>query len=104
MERIDTSKGNGSGTKAPRGRKDASGQEAVIKTKELKTRIDELVKLKKAADEAAVEFNDAVKAAAEKSGLLASVVRKVVTASAGENYEEEKRKAEQLSLAFEECE
>lgn len=91
------------GAKA-KGRKGADKQEAVIEVAKLRGKLPELVKLKKANDEAAANLNDAIKAAAEKSGLLASVVRKVVVASAGEKFEEKKREAEQLALAFEEVE
>ncbi len=101
MEASETTKVNGK-AKSARGRKDADKQEAVIKTKIVKDRVEELVNLKRAADEAGVQFNDAIKAAAEKSGLLAATVRKFVVARAGENFEEEARKVEQLSLIFEE--
>lgn len=94
---------NGNGAKPPRGRKGKDKQDAVIETGKLKEKLTYLVKLKKANDSAAVEFADAIKATAEKSGLLASVVRKVVVAAAGEDYEAKQREAEQLSLAFEEC-
>lgn len=90
--------------KGARGRKGKDKQEAVIEAAVLKKKLPELVKLKKAADEASADLNDAIKKAAEQSGLLATVVRKVVVASAGENFEEKKREAEQLSLAFEEVE
>lgn len=91
------------GEKGPRGRKNRDKQEAVIETAKLKDKLSYLVKLKKASDSASTEFNDAIKATAEKSGLLASVVRKVVVAASGEDYEAKQREAEQLSLAFEEC-
>lgn len=87
--------------KKARGRKTKDKQEAVIKPDVLRERMGELVKLKKAADSAAVELNDAIKAAAEKSGLLATVVRKAVVASAGEDFEAKHREVEQLQLAFE---
>lgn len=90
--------------KGAKGRKGKDKQEAVIEIGKLRQKLPELVKLKKTADEASANLNDAIKSAAEKSGLLASVVRKVVVASAGENFEEKKREAEQLSLAFEEVE
>jgi hypothetical protein len=103
MEQIGTTTGNGkSRQRSTEGRKDKTGQPAVMQPGVLKEKLNQLVKLKKAADEAATEFNEGVSKTAEKSGMLASVVRKVVTAAAGENFEEEKRKAEQMSLAFEE--
>ncbi len=83
------------------GRKDSDNQEAVIKLSEVKDRIDYLVGLHNAAKDAGAELNDGIKAIAEKSGLLASVVRKYVVAKAGDKYEEEERKVQQLSLIFE---
>lgn len=86
--------------KKPRGRKDAAKQEAIITMQPIKDAIDDLVGLHEKAGAAADKFNDAVKATAEKAGLLASVVRKFVQARAGEKFEEEKTKCEQLSLVF----
>ena len=88
--------------KAVKGRKD-QGQEAVIKPDVLDAKLKELVHLHNKKTEASDAFNDAVKRVAEKSGLLASVVAKVVAASATDKFEDEKKKAQQLSLAFEEC-
>ena len=39
---------------------------------------------------------------AEQSGLLAATVRKYVKARAGDKFEDEKTKAQQLALCFEE--
>jgi len=89
-------------TRKARGRKDAEGQEQVIRLETITTRIDELVRLHIAAAEAAEDYNEAVKKAAEDSGLLASVVSKFVKARAGERYDTEKQKCEQLSLLFDE--
>lgn len=100
MEQIETGKGNGKGRTEVQGRKAKDRQEAVIEPKVLKQRMGELVKLKKAADSASEDLNDAIKACAEKSGLLASVVRKAVVASAGEDFEAKHREVEQLQLAF----
>ena len=88
--------------KAVKGRKD-QGQEAVIEPDVLNAKLKELVHLHNKKTEASDAFNDAVKRVAEKSGLLASVVAKVVAASATDKFEDEKKKAQQLSLAFEEC-
>ena len=88
--------------KKPRGRKNADKQEAIITMQPIKDAIDDLVGLHEKAAAASEKFNDAVKATAEKSGLLASVVRKFVQARAGEKFDEEKTKCEQLSLVFEE--
>lgn len=85
-----------------RGRKDSEGQEAVIKSGKAKDEIDRLVNLKGEAKDAAERYNDAIKYVAEQAGLLASVLRKFVGARVGEKYEDEKRKAEQLQLCFDE--
>ena len=99
MEQVQVG-GNGADNGA-KGRKGKDRQEAVIEPKVLKQRMGELVKLKKASDSASENLNDAIKAAAEKSGFLASIVRKVVVAKAGEDFDGKKREAEQLELAFE---
>jgi hypothetical protein len=85
-----------------RGRKDRNNQEAVVKLDVIKDRIDELVQRYKAAQDEAEGFNSGIKAAAEASGLLASVVRKFVVARAGEKFADKKNEAMQLSIIFEE--
>lgn len=86
----------------PQGRKDNQGQDAVLQISELADKLQRLQKLKIQADEAKEDFSSAVKAVALKAGLLASVVRKVVAARTGDRVSDEKRKADQLSLVFEE--
>jgi hypothetical protein len=88
--------------KGARGRKDKSGQEAVFSKSALQTRMPDLIMAYKHHKAVQQDFNEAVKAAAEKGGVLASVVRKYVAARAGENFTEERDKIEQLSLVFEE--
>lgn len=90
----------GRSKKTARGRQDRGGQEKVIKLKELEDRLPHLVSLKNKASEAAKDFSSAVKAVAEKSGLLASVVRKVTIAKSGDNFDEKAKEAEQLELVF----
>ena len=85
-----------------RGRKDGQGQEAVFKTGPLRETLEDGVALKIAADDAGEKYGDWVKATAEKCGMLAAVVRKVVNAKAADKWDEEARKAEQLNLAFDE--
>lgn len=85
-----------------KGRKDSEGQEAVIKSGKAKDEIERLVKLKGEAEDAAEKYNDAIKYVAEQAGLLAGVLRKFVNARAGDKYDDEKRKAEQLVLCFDE--
>ena len=84
------------------GRRDKQGQEVVIKMKELEERIVDLVELHIKAGRAKDALNDAIKGAAEKCGLQASVVSKFVSVRAGENFQEKKRDAEQLMLCFDE--
>jgi hypothetical protein len=98
MEQVQVG-GNGA-DKSAKGRKGKDRQEAVIEPQVLKQRMPQLVKLKKSSDSASEDLNDAIKACAEKSGLLASVVRKAVVASAGEDFEAKHREVEQLQLAF----
>jgi hypothetical protein len=88
--------------KGAKGRKDAEKQTMVITMEPVKDRIEDLILLLASADEASAKFDDAIKATAEKAGLLAAVVRKFVKARAGEKFEEEQQKVEQLSLIFEE--
>jgi hypothetical protein len=85
-------------SKSVRGRKD-QGIEAVPKNVP-ETKIADLVHLHNKKSQANESYNDAVKATAEKYGLLSSVVNKKVSARAGEKYEEEKKKVEQLALVF----
>ena len=74
----------------------------MIKLNPLKEVVTYLIELYTKSGEAADKLNDAIKATAEKTGLMASVIRKYVVARAGESYEERKRDADQLSLVFEE--
>jgi hypothetical protein len=85
-----------------RGRKDRSGQEAVIKLAPVKERVDEMVQLYEVYKDSGAQLNEGIKALAEASGLMASVVRKFIVARAGDNFDEKKREADQLSLVFDE--
>jgi hypothetical protein len=94
----------GNGRASPRGRKDqTTGQEAAISLRPIKDSIDELVALYTQQQESAAACSDAIKTVAEKSGLLANVLRKLVKARAGDKFAEAKRTVEQLALVFEEC-
>ena len=85
------------------GRKDA-GQEAVVKLESLSTKVDHLIALHEKVATATNDYQDAVKAVAEASGLLSATVTKYVKARAGDEdkFEEAKTKALQLALVFEE--
>lgn len=84
----------------PRGRKDADGQEVVISVTPLKKALADLLNLKAKADTAKDRLNDAVKAIAKQTRLMASVVNKLVKAKSGDDFEDEKRKVDQASLVF----
>ena len=90
------------GKRKPRGRIDSEGQDAKIELDAVRDKAEYLGQLYTDSCSAAEEFAEAVKAVAEQSGLLASVVRKFVVARASEKFDEKKRHCEQLSLLFDE--
>lgn len=92
------------GVRAPRGRKDNQGQEAVIRPEPLKKALKDLGHLKTKHDESSQKLRDAIKAVAEKAGMEASVVRKFVNArhAGSEKFEAEQRRIEQLGICFDE--
>lgn len=103
MEAGTETAGKGKGKRGgAKGRMDADKQPAVKKAEVIAERIDELVRLHKAAGEAAEDAKSAITKAAEDSGYLASAVRKIVTARAGEKFEEKHREVEQQLELFEE--
>lgn len=83
------------------GRKGRDNQEIVIKLDAVREKVQTLIDLYKLTQETAADLNDGIKAVAESSGLLASVVRKFVVARAGDKFKEKAREVEQLSLIFE---
>jgi hypothetical protein len=85
--------------KGARGRKD-KGQEAVIKMEALSVGVEDLIALKKKAEDASTAYADAIKATAEKAGLLAKVVRQFVDARAGDKFDDKKTEVGQLALCF----
>ena len=82
-----------------RGRKDG-GQEQVIRVQAVKDKIEHLVKLHAAHEEAAENLSDAIKAVAEKGGIEASVLKRFVAARAGEKFDRARKRSEQLELLF----
>ena len=85
-----------------RGRRDAEGVEVFIKEQPLSDAVANLLTLKTRAEAARDKLNDAIKSVAERSGLLAKVVRKAVNAKSGDeaDFEEAKREAEQMQIAL----
>lgn len=79
-----------------------SGVQPIVKMRELGSRIEELEMLLLRLQDAKTIYNNAVNSAAEKSGVHASVINKFIRARAGDRLREERTKAEQLQLCFEE--
>jgi len=48
------------------------------------------------------QYNEAIKAVAEKAGILATTVRKFIAARAGEDFADKHEKVKQLALVFDE--
>ncbi len=91
--------------KRARGRKDKDKEDgAMVKLKPLKDSLRELGELAIKAADARAKLKDAIKAVAERSGLLSSVVGRLVKARSGDSdqFEDEKRKVEQLGIVFDE--
>ena len=86
----------------PGGRKDGSGTAAVIKTQPLKESIQELIRLFDKNATVRDDLNKAIKKVAEKTGVLSSVVRRLVAARAGDKFDEKKNEVEQLGIVFDE--
>lgn len=104
MEQIGTDKGNGKNKPrtAGKGRMDADKTPAVKKPKVISERLPELVKLHNKAKDASEAASDAITKAAEDSGYLASSVKKLVNAKAGDKFEEKHREVEQQAELFDE--
>lgn len=94
---------NGKGKRAPKvpsGRKDNSGQEAVITRDVIYKREEELVRLNVKAKDAAEDYSTAINKAAEDSGLNAAAVRKYIASKANDTFAADKKKVQQLALVF----
>lgn len=99
---TDEAKGNGKGKNAGKGRQGAEKQTMAKKPKVVADRVDELVRLQRAAAEASEIAKDAIAKCAEDSGYLASAVKKIVSARAGEKFEEKHREVQQQAELFDE--
>lgn len=84
-----------------KGRRDNSGQEAVLKLDVLNDSMAKLLKLCGAQKDAAEDYSSAVKACGEKSGFNASVIRKLVAAKHGDKFDDVKKIVDQMGSAFE---
>lgn len=85
-----------------KGRKEKNGGASVIKLETLHVRAQNLMDLRIAAALANKEYNDAVTAVAEASGLNAATVSRYIRARCGTNFIEERDRASQMALVFEE--
>lgn len=91
----------GRGRGKAKGRQDRTGQETVKDITKLNEDMAKLVKLRATLAEASTDYSEAVKKAAERSGFLASVVRRLADAKAGDKFDDIKRTVDQMSEAFE---
>ena len=86
------------------GRKEgADGQEAVVNVTELKKGMPKAIKLEKDLADARTDASKFYKKFAKECGLNTAQLRAAAKAYANEETEGERRKAEQMSLIFEEC-
>lgn len=83
-----------------RGRVDG-GQEQILKMEPVRERMEALVMLYRAQQDAATDLSEAIKETAEASGFNASQIRSKVAAVARDRVAEKRREVEQLSLLFE---
>ena len=72
------------------------------KPKIIADRIEELVNLHRIAKSASETLTEAVEKAAQDSGYKPAVVKKLVTAKAGDKFEEKHREVEQQAELFDE--
>lgn len=97
-------KGNGKDGEAVVGRKNGKdGQEATIDVTELKKGMPKAIKLEKELADASSDASKFYKKWAKDCGLNTSQLRAAAKAYANEEIEGARRKAEQMSLIFEEC-
>ena len=78
------------------------GNGKTYKLEAMSVAVDHLTGLCEKMREAQTDFNDAVKAVAETSGLDAPTVRSFIVAKCGDKFDEKKEKVAQLALVFEE--
>jgi hypothetical protein len=97
MQTETTVRPNG-GAKRPR-----LGTEGAIKLGAVRGSIDELVELFVKSQAAAEDFSSTIKAVAEHSGIVPSVLRKFVKARAGDKFAKAREEVKQMALVFEEC-
>lgn len=85
------------------GRKDKDGQEAVIDVAALKKCMPKAIKLEKDLADARADASEAYKRWAKATGLNTAQIKAAAKAYANEETEATRRKAEQMTLIFENC-
>lgn len=85
------------------GRKDGDGQEAVVDVTALKKGMPKAIKLEKDLADAKADASKFYKKFAKECGLNTAQLKKAAKAYADEDIEAQRRKAEQLTLIFENC-
>lgn len=101
-----TGKGLGKGQHPddrPAGRKDGDGQEAVVDVSALKKGMQKAIKLEKDLALARTDASAFYKKFAKDCGLNTAQLKKAAKAYADEDIEAQRRKAEQMSLIFDNC-
>lgn len=96
-------KANGEGRESVTGRQDKDGQEAVLDVTALKKGMPKAIKLEKDLADAKSDASAFYKKFAKECGLNTAQLKKAAKAYADEDIEAQKRKAEQMSLIFENC-
>lgn len=85
------------------GRKDGDGQEAIVDVNALKKGMQKAIKLEKDLALARSDASAFYKKFAKDCGLNTAQLKKAAKAYADEDIEAQRRKAEQMSLIFENC-
>ena len=87
------------GTGVP-GRKDSTGVEKEVRATALKKHVKELEDLYQKKKDAGDAYKLAIKAVAEKSGMMGTVVAQVIKARMQDKVEDMQRETAQLALCF----
>jgi hypothetical protein len=102
-KRRGRNKVNGEEKEVVTGRKDKDGQEAVVDVNALKKGMPKAIKLEKELADARSDASEFYKKFAKEAGLNAAQLKAAARAYANEEIESQRRKAEQMTMIFEEC-
>jgi hypothetical protein len=73
-----------------------------IRLDAVRDNIDDLVELFLKSQRAAHDFSSTINSVCERSGIMPSVLKKLVKAHAGDNFDKARQEVVQLALVFEE--